>query len=278
VGSRRLRSAAGVGRTWPKPSGRSGSGVAPTRQAAEGLEVGVLVVSGGRGGCCTGGEVVAGLAAGGAGGWLAQAPASAATTRTRGRVGRARRTMGSGWHIVEEGDHLAVVHGQTDRKPRRRRMDSQEAARRWAATWTVAWQTHDVESVVDLYADECVHRSTPFRPPHHRRQASATTSPRRSPTSSGSTRCALAPGRSERPCLGGVLGQVPGPAGHGDDAGRLRRGPICWRWPHRRGPRLLAPGARSSAAAAAAVGPVGRLGRPGSATDPSTSKASTARP
>ena len=69
VGSRRLRSAAGVGRTWPKPSGRSGSGVAPTRQAAEGLEVGVLVVSGGRGGCCTGGEVVAGLAAGGAGGW-----------------------------------------------------------------------------------------------------------------------------------------------------------------------------------------------------------------
>ena len=49
-------------------------------------------------------------------------------------------------------------------------MDSQEAARRWAATWTVAWQTHDVESVVDLYADDCVHRSTPFRPPHHGRQ------------------------------------------------------------------------------------------------------------
>ena len=49
-------------------------------------------------------------------------------------------------------------------------MDSQEAARRWAATWTVAWQTHDVESVVDLYADECVHRSTPFRLPHYGRQ------------------------------------------------------------------------------------------------------------
>jgi hypothetical protein len=24
--------------------------------------------------------------------------------------------------------------------------------------------------VVDLYADNCVHRSTPFRPPHHGRQ------------------------------------------------------------------------------------------------------------
>jgi ketosteroid isomerase-like protein len=144
--------------------------LAPTRQAAEGLEVGVLVVSGGRGDCGTGGEVVAGPAAGAAGGWSAQAPANAATTRTRGRIGRAPRTMGSGWHIVEEGDHRAVVHGSTDRRPRRPTMDPQEAARRWAATWTVAWQTHDVESVVALYTDDCVHRSTPFRPPHHRRQ------------------------------------------------------------------------------------------------------------
>jgi hypothetical protein len=45
-------------------------------------------------------------------------------------------------------------------------MDSQAAARRWAATWTAAWQAHDVEAVVALYADDCVHRSTPFRPPH----------------------------------------------------------------------------------------------------------------
>ncbi len=50
-------------------------------------------------------------------------------------------------------------------------MDAQAAARRWAATWTVAWQAHDVEAVVALYAEECVHRSTPFRPPHRGRQA-----------------------------------------------------------------------------------------------------------
>jgi uncharacterized protein (TIGR02246 family) len=50
-------------------------------------------------------------------------------------------------------------------------MDSQTAARRWAATWTAAWQAHDVEAVVALYAEDCVHRSTPFRPPHRGRQA-----------------------------------------------------------------------------------------------------------
>jgi uncharacterized protein (TIGR02246 family) len=50
-------------------------------------------------------------------------------------------------------------------------LDSQEAARRWAATWTTAWQAHDVEAVVALYADDCVHRSTPFRPPHRGRHA-----------------------------------------------------------------------------------------------------------
>jgi uncharacterized protein (TIGR02246 family) len=50
-------------------------------------------------------------------------------------------------------------------------MDPMEAARRWAATWTAAWRAHDVEPVVALYADDCVHRSTPFRPPHRGRQA-----------------------------------------------------------------------------------------------------------
>jgi uncharacterized protein (TIGR02246 family) len=50
-------------------------------------------------------------------------------------------------------------------------MDPRAAARRWAATWTTAWQTHDVEAVVALYAEDCVHRSTPFRPPHRGRQA-----------------------------------------------------------------------------------------------------------
>jgi uncharacterized protein (TIGR02246 family) len=50
-------------------------------------------------------------------------------------------------------------------------MESQAAARRWAATWTAAREAHDVEAVVALYADDCVHRSTPFRPPHRGRQA-----------------------------------------------------------------------------------------------------------
>ena len=49
-------------------------------------------------------------------------------------------------------------------------MDSRAAARRWAATWTAAWQAHDVEAVVALYAEGCVHRSTPFRAPHRGRQ------------------------------------------------------------------------------------------------------------
>jgi hypothetical protein len=92
VGSLRLRSAAGVGRTWPKPSGRSGSGLAPTRQATEGLEVGLLVVAGGHCGC-TEGEVVGELPPDGAGGWVVQAVAKAATTKTRGRIRRTLRTM-----------------------------------------------------------------------------------------------------------------------------------------------------------------------------------------
>jgi uncharacterized protein (TIGR02246 family) len=49
-------------------------------------------------------------------------------------------------------------------------MDPGEAARRWATTWTAAWREHDVERVVALYAEDCVHRSTPFRPPHRGRQ------------------------------------------------------------------------------------------------------------
>ena len=48
-------------------------------------------------------------------------------------------------------------------------MDTREAAARWAATWTAAWTAHDVEAVVALYAEDCVHRSTPFRPPHRGR-------------------------------------------------------------------------------------------------------------
>ena len=45
-------------------------------------------------------------------------------------------------------------------------MDALEAAHRWASTWVAAWSAHDVEAVVALYAEDCVHRSTPFRSPH----------------------------------------------------------------------------------------------------------------
>jgi ketosteroid isomerase-like protein len=38
-------------------------------------------------------------------------------------------------------------------------MESQRAGRRWAETWTAAWLAHDVEAVVGLYAEDCVHRS-----------------------------------------------------------------------------------------------------------------------
>ena len=48
-------------------------------------------------------------------------------------------------------------------------MDPREAADRWAATWTAAWKAHDVDAIVALYAEDCVHRSAPFRPPHRGR-------------------------------------------------------------------------------------------------------------
>src|SRR5690242_6190322 len=47
--------------------------------------------------------------------------------------------------------------------------DFRAAAERWVATWTSAWTSHDVDAVVALYAEDCVHRSTPFRPPHRGR-------------------------------------------------------------------------------------------------------------
>lgn len=45
------------------------------------------------------------------------------------------------------------------------------AATRWAETWVSAWMSHDVEAVVALYAESCVHRSAPFREPHRGRAA-----------------------------------------------------------------------------------------------------------
>ena len=50
-------------------------------------------------------------------------------------------------------------------------MEPERAARRWAETWTTAWLAHDVGAVVGLYAEDCVHRSTPFRPALRGRQA-----------------------------------------------------------------------------------------------------------
>ena len=69
--------------------------------------------------------------------------------------------------LIEDG--CLAGHDRPDQEEAE--MDSQAAARRWAATWTAAWQAHDVEAVVALYAEDCVHRSTPFRPPHRGRQA-----------------------------------------------------------------------------------------------------------
>lgn len=48
-------------------------------------------------------------------------------------------------------------------------MDVRSAAARWADTWVAAWRSHDVDAVVALYAEGCVHRSAPFRTPHRGR-------------------------------------------------------------------------------------------------------------
>ena len=48
-------------------------------------------------------------------------------------------------------------------------MDARLAAARWAGTWVPAWRHHDVDAVVALYAEDCVHRSAPFRPAHQGR-------------------------------------------------------------------------------------------------------------
>jgi ketosteroid isomerase-like protein len=49
-------------------------------------------------------------------------------------------------------------------------MEVRNAAARWASTWVTAWTSHDVDAVVGLYAEQCVHRSTPFREPHRGRR------------------------------------------------------------------------------------------------------------
>jgi ketosteroid isomerase-like protein len=48
-------------------------------------------------------------------------------------------------------------------------METRSAAVRWADTWVSAWRSHDADAVVALYAEGCVHRSTPFREPYRGR-------------------------------------------------------------------------------------------------------------
>ncbi|MFF4394982.1 nuclear transport factor 2 family protein [Streptomyces sp. NPDC001480] len=50
-------------------------------------------------------------------------------------------------------------------------MDTQEAAERFVRVWERAWATHDVAALLELYAEDCVHRSMPFREPHRGREA-----------------------------------------------------------------------------------------------------------
>jgi quinol monooxygenase YgiN len=114
VGRLRVRSLAGVGRTCPKPSGRSGSGLAPTRQTADALDVGA---GAGAGVAPAGGEAVAGpagtatedglgLALGCVDGWAAQAATNVPSTRAisrrtpRGMRSRVPCSGRHGWQLV----------------------------------------------------------------------------------------------------------------------------------------------------------------------------------
>jgi ketosteroid isomerase-like protein len=44
-------------------------------------------------------------------------------------------------------------------------VDTDNAARRWAAVWSKAWPAKDVEAIVALYADEVQYRALAFREP-----------------------------------------------------------------------------------------------------------------
>ena len=48
-------------------------------------------------------------------------------------------------------------------------METREAAERFVRVWERGWAAHDVEGLLELYAEECVHRSMPFREPHRGR-------------------------------------------------------------------------------------------------------------
>ncbi|MFF4116482.1 nuclear transport factor 2 family protein [Streptomyces sp. NPDC001714] len=48
-------------------------------------------------------------------------------------------------------------------------MDTREAAERFVRVWERGWAAHDVDALLALYAEDCVHRSMPFRAPHRGR-------------------------------------------------------------------------------------------------------------
>lgn len=48
-------------------------------------------------------------------------------------------------------------------------METREAAERFVRVWERAWAGHDVDALLELYAEDCVHRSMPFRAPHRGR-------------------------------------------------------------------------------------------------------------
>ncbi|MFE5916414.1 nuclear transport factor 2 family protein [Streptomyces sp. NPDC056468] len=52
-------------------------------------------------------------------------------------------------------------------------METREAAERFVRVWQRAWTEHDVDALLELYAEGCVHRSMPFREPHRGRAALA---------------------------------------------------------------------------------------------------------
>jgi hypothetical protein len=45
-------------------------------------------------------------------------------------------------------------------------MTVREAAERFARIWESGWARHDATLIATLYAEDCVHRSMPFRPVH----------------------------------------------------------------------------------------------------------------
>lgn len=48
-------------------------------------------------------------------------------------------------------------------------MTTGAAAERFVRVWARAWAAHDVDALLELYAEDCVHRSMPFREPHRGR-------------------------------------------------------------------------------------------------------------